>query len=212
MNVLGVVLGVAVALKDPTPVVIAGLAATFAESISMAAVAYTSIKASRDYYFKEVEREKYEIIHYPQIERREIRDIYLKKGFRGKLLEQVVDKICSDDKVWLDSMMAEELQMSPPDKENPVKSAVLVGVSALAGSLIPLIPFILSLLKVISLDAAFWLALGLSAIALFVMGVAKAKMTIGSPGKSGLEMLVIGMAAAIAGYAIGWLSGAAFVP
>ena len=42
VNVLGVILGVAAATADTRIVLVAGLAATFAESVSMGAVAYTS--------------------------------------------------------------------------------------------------------------------------------------------------------------------------
>ena len=50
VNVLGLVLGVAAATNTTKIVLISGLAATFAESISMAAVAYTSTKAAKQYY------------------------------------------------------------------------------------------------------------------------------------------------------------------
>ncbi|QQG40129.1 MAG: VIT1/CCC1 transporter family protein [Candidatus Aenigmatarchaeota archaeon] len=50
VNVLGVILAVASATHDTRVVIIAGLAATFAESISMAAVGYTSSKAAKEYY------------------------------------------------------------------------------------------------------------------------------------------------------------------
>src|SRR5207247_4607980 len=50
VNVLGVILGVAVASRDITIILAGGLAATFAESISMGAVAYTSTLARRDHY------------------------------------------------------------------------------------------------------------------------------------------------------------------
>src|SRR5437773_7061647 len=61
VNVLGVILGVAVASRDITIILAGGLAATFAESISMGAVAYTSTLARRDHYLAEVEREKEEM-------------------------------------------------------------------------------------------------------------------------------------------------------
>src|SRR3970282_2513958 len=50
VNVLGVILGVAIASRDIRVVLAGGLAATFAESISMGAVAYTSTLARRDHY------------------------------------------------------------------------------------------------------------------------------------------------------------------
>src|SRR3972149_3850722 len=56
VNVLGVILGVAIASQDIRIILAAGLAATFAESISMGAVAYTSTLARRDHYLREVER------------------------------------------------------------------------------------------------------------------------------------------------------------
>jgi len=50
VNVLGLVLGVVTATASTRIVLISGLAGTFSESLSMAAVAYTSGKAARDYY------------------------------------------------------------------------------------------------------------------------------------------------------------------
>ena len=50
VNILGLVLGVAVATNSNSLVIIAGLASTVAESISMGAVAYTSSEAAKDYY------------------------------------------------------------------------------------------------------------------------------------------------------------------
>lgn len=50
VNVLGVVLGVAAASGDSRVIIAAALATTFAESLSMAAVAYTSTLADRDLY------------------------------------------------------------------------------------------------------------------------------------------------------------------
>jgi len=50
VNVLGVILAVAFATYDTRIILLAGIAATFAESVSMAAVAYTSTKAAREFY------------------------------------------------------------------------------------------------------------------------------------------------------------------
>src|SRR3989338_4655258 len=107
VNVLGVILAIAVATSEARIVIIAGLAATFAESVSMAAVAYTSTKAARDFYRSEREREQREIETVPEVERKEVRNIYFKKGFRGGLLGQIVSKITSDKKLWLELMMRE---------------------------------------------------------------------------------------------------------
>src|SRR5436190_22921467 len=141
VNVLGVILGVAAATSDSRIVIAAGLAATFAESISMGAVAYTSKLAEHDLYHSEREREHRHIHLAPDVEIEEIRDIYRKKGFEGETLEKIVEVITSNPDVWVNVMMSEEFQMSPPEKSRALNSALIVGFSALAGSFIPLFPF-----------------------------------------------------------------------
>src|SRR3989338_7489269 len=81
VNVLGVILGVAVATNETRIVLIAGIAALFAESISMAAVAYTSSSAARSYYQSKLREEIREIDHHPHEGVEEVRNIYRTKGF-----------------------------------------------------------------------------------------------------------------------------------
>src|SRR3989344_1933006 len=141
VNVLGIVLGVATATNDPKIVIIAGLSATFAESLAMAAVAYTSQKAGKQYYQKEKKREIWEIENNPEAEKQEIADIYSAKGFKGKDLDNIVNVITSNKQVWLDVMMSEELNLGSYEDKDPAKSGVIVGLSAFFGSLISLWPF-----------------------------------------------------------------------
>lgn len=207
VNVLGVILGVAAATADARIVIAAGLAATFAESISMGAVAYTSTLAENDLYHSEREREYRHIHLAPDVEVEEIRDIYLRKGFEGETLEKIVEVITSNPDVWVNVMMSEEFQLTPPEKSKAVNSALLVGFSALIGSFIPLFPFF------------FWdvsLSIGISiviaALTLFVVGVYKARVTVGKPFRSGVEMAVIGTISALAGYVVGLIFKVPTVP
>lgn len=202
VNTLGLVLGVATAVQSSKIVLISGLVTTFAESVSMAAVAYTSTKAAKEFYESQLEKEKKEIEEIPQMEMQEIRDIYYKKGFKGKQLESIVKKITSDKKLWLETMMREELKLFPDDYEKPVKSSFVVGLSAVIGSLIPIIPFFL-----VDVKSGMIAALALSIIALFVVGSIKAKITIGNWKRSGLEMAIVGTVAALVGYFVGSLLG-----
>jgi predicted membrane protein (TIGR00267 family) len=200
VNVLGVLLGIAAASQDTRIVLAGGLAATFAESISMAAVAYTSTLADRDFYYKELERERRHIKEQPHWEKEEIREIFRLKGFEGDLLEKIVNVITSDEKIWVQAMMSDELKLSPVDAKAPIKSAWIVGVAATVGSLIPLIPFFF-----LPIQMGIYVALVISAITLFVVGAIKARMTVGHWGKSGLQMAVIGIISALAGWGIGLL-------
>lgn len=200
VNVLGVILGVAAASGDRRIVLAAGLAAAFAESISMAAVAYTSNVAERDFYFSELAREKREIKEVPELEKEEIREIYRRKGFKGHLLEEIVKVITNDEKVWLETMMSDELHLSPVSQKRPYTAAFIVGFSTIIGSLIPLLPFFL-----LSIRDGIIVSVIISATALFIVGAVKAKLTIGHWERSGLEMAAIGIISALAGYGIGLL-------
>jgi VIT1/CCC1 family predicted Fe2+/Mn2+ transporter len=207
VNVLGVILGVAAATQDARIVIAAGLAATFAESISMGAVAYTSTLANDDLYLSEREREYRHIHLAPDVEIEEIREIYRKKGFEGETLEKIVDVITSNPDVWVNVMMSEELQLTPPEKSNAVGSALIVGFSALVGSLIPLMPFFFW-----SIVLSIWLSIVIAAITLFVVGVYKARVTVGKPFRSGVQMAVIGTISALAGYVVGLIFKVPTVP
>lgn len=198
VNVLGVILGVAAATGDARIVIAAGLAATFAESISMGAVAYTSTLAEADLYRSEKEREHRHIHLAPDVEVEEIREIYRNKGFEGETLDKIVKVITSNPDVWVNVMMSEEFQMIPPEKSNAARSAIIVGISALAGSLIPLIPFFLWNIRL-----SIWFSILIAAFTLFIVGAYKARVTIGKPLRSGLEMTIIGTLSALAGYAVG---------
>ena len=116
VNVLGVILGVAAATSDVQIVLVAGLAATFAESISMGAVAYTSTMAESAFYESERAREYRHIAQVPELERQEIYEIYQKKGFGDELLEYIVETITADQDTWVEVMMAEEHRLSPTDR------------------------------------------------------------------------------------------------
>ena len=203
VNVLGIVLVMASATQDIRIVIIAGLAATFAESISMAAVAYTSVKAALSYYKSQLEHEKGELKKMPRREKALVRKIYAAKGFEGQLLNKVVQKIISNPKVWLNTIMTDHLGMSPSMYQQPVMSACIVGFSAVIGSLIPLIPF-----TFLPIQTAILWSVIISTIVLFVTGAIKAKLTIGDWKKSGAEMAVVGMSAAFIGYFLGRLLGA----
>jgi len=200
VNVLGVILGVAAATQDIYLVLVAGLSATFAESVSMGAVAYTSTLADADYYESEREREYRHIEEVPKLEEKEIRDIYTRKGFSGDLLDRIVATITANKEIWVAVMLAEEHQLSPTDRGQALRSAVIVGIAAIIGSLIPLIPFVF-----LPVQVSVYTAILVSALVLFVVGFYKARVTVGKPGRSGLEMALIGTLSALVGYAVGLL-------
>ncbi|MFA4907419.1 MAG: VIT1/CCC1 transporter family protein [archaeon] len=203
VNVLGIILGVASATSNIALVLISGVAATLAESISMAAVAYTSSKAAKEFYDNMEKKERQEMKEVPETEQAEIRYIYYHKGFRGKFLERIVRRITSNDKVWLEDMMLQELRMTETQFGSPLREATVVGISSLVGSILPLIPFVLLPIK-----AAIIASVVFSAIILFAVGAVKSRFTMVKWWRSGAEIAGIGIAAAIIGYVVGMVLGA----
>jgi VIT1/CCC1 family predicted Fe2+/Mn2+ transporter len=203
VNVLGVILGVAAATGNVRIVLVAGLAAAFAESVSMAAVAYTSTAATGDLYKSERAREYRHIEKVPHLERAEVRTLYERKGFHGVLLDRIVETITSNKDVWVAVMMAEEHGLADVDRAKSLRSSAVVGVASLVGSLLPLAPFV-----VLPVASGSLAAVVLAALVLFAFGAYKAKVTVGHPFKSGIELALIGTLSALAGYAVGALFGA----
>jgi predicted membrane protein (TIGR00267 family) len=200
VNMLGIALGVVAAGGSTHILVVTGLAAAITESISMGAVAYTSFGSDRDFYLAERAREQHEIEIRPDEERREVREIYAAKGFKGQLLEDVVSTITSNRETWVSTMMNEELHLQQVARQSLVQSAVIVTVATLVGHLIPIVPFM-----VVARTHAIIVAIALSAVTLFAVGVYSAKTLVGDWRKSGLQMVVIGLGAAALGFLIGRL-------
>ena len=200
VNVLGVILGVAAATESTRVVLAAGLAAAIAESLSMAAVAYTSRRAEQGLYESEVARERRHIDRVPELEADEIRAIYRDKGFDGALLDEIVATITANKEVWLNVMVAEELHLQPIDTQQALRAAFVVGSASLVGSLLPLLPFFF-----IAVTPASWIAVAVAAVTLFGVGAYKSVTTVGHWLWAGIEMTAIGLTAAAAGWIVGLL-------
>jgi VIT1/CCC1 family predicted Fe2+/Mn2+ transporter len=198
VNVLGVILGVAAASHDARLVLVAGLAAAVAESVSMAAVAFTATGAERALYQSERARELRHIAAAPELERDEIRQIYRDKGFEGPLLEAIVATVTANPEIWVAVMMSEELKLTPVDEGAPLREAMIVGGSALVGSLIPILPYL-----ILPIGAATMAGLLVAALALFAAGAYQARTTVGNWLRRGLELTLIGMGSALAGWLVG---------
>ncbi len=200
VNVLGILLGLSAATNDTTIILIGALAALGAESVSMGAVAYTSTLARRRVYEAERTRELAEMRDLPDIEREEVRTIFRNWGFEGDELEELVRKIETKPKAMLELMMAFELNLSTVSEAQPLRSGLVVLASTVIGSAIPIVPF---LLPGLSIETSAIASIALSGAALFGIGWYEAAVTIGPFWKSGLRMLLIGLAAGFAGYLIG---------
>jgi predicted membrane protein (TIGR00267 family) len=79
-----------------------------------------------------------------------------------------------------------------------LQAAFVVGSSTLLGSAVPLFPFV-----VLPISVAPFVALAAAVVVLFGAGVQRARVSGGRRIRSGLELVVIGVLSALAGYVIG---------
>ncbi len=195
---LGIVAGVGGADISSNIIILAAIVAMFTGAKAMAVQNYLAVKSQRQLLNSEIERELWEIENVPEKEKQEVEDIYKAKGFSGTDLEMVVKKITSDKKVWLDTMLNEELKLNLEIVGSPLKSALRMFGSFLIGGILPIIPYFFA-----DGYVPLLVAIGISLSASFVIGAIKSKLANLSIIKGGLEMAGLGTGIALIGYGIG---------
>ena len=125
-------------------------------------------------------------------------EFYHSKGFREKEAEIIANKVFLSMVATSELSIGEEVGLTQEESWSPVKASALTGLSFAVVSLIPILPF-----AFMSLIPAALTAVLASIATLFVVGASKAIFTRKSWIRSGLEMMVIGILAAAATYAIG---------
>src|SRR3981081_3249584 len=79
-----VVSGVHGAAVSTRIVLLAGLAEPIGGTLAMGLGAFLAAKSEREFILAERAREEYEVEHFPEVEKREVRGIYEAKGFKGE--------------------------------------------------------------------------------------------------------------------------------
>ena len=204
ITTFAIVAGVIGAGLSPTIILILGFANLFADGFSMAAANFQASKARNEYIEMKRKQEEWEIDNLEEQEKQEIRDIYHKKGFKDELLEEVVRIITSRRKVWVDTMMREELGLIE-DEKRPLDSSISTFVGFNLIGLIPLVPFMFFIALGIDPNSdAFILSIIFVVVSFFLVGVIKGKIVKKSKIKSGFYTLIIGGIAAFVAYGIGY--------
>lgn len=203
VSTFAVIAGLTGGLVEDKTILLAALATLIAGGFSMGLGTYLGSKAEKEHYESERQRELYEMEHMPEIERQEIRDIYAAKGFTGKLLEDVVEKITSNPKIWLETMMRDELGFSeaPP---KPGMNGLVMCAAFISGSLMPTLPYFFTAYESRSI---FIFSLIASTVGLLVAGSLKTRFTKRNVFLSALETFLVGALAAGGSYGIGVLIG-----
>lgn len=205
VTTFAIVAGVVGASLSPNIILILGFANMFADGFSMAVANYQSSKARSEYIEMKRKREEWKIDNQREQEEQEIRDIYEKKGFKAEFLEEIVRMITSRRKVWVDTMMKEELGLME-DGKRPLNSALSTFVGFNLVGLIPLIPFLVFYGMGFPVNSeAFFLSAASTGVAFFIVGIIKGKIVKRSLFRSGLFTFLIGSIAASVAFFVGYL-------
>jgi len=204
VTTFAIIAGVVGASLSPGIILILGFANLFADGFSMAAANYQASKARNQFIEMKRKQEEWEIDHMEEQEKEEIREIYKKKGFKDELLEEIVRIITSRRKIWVDTMMKEELGLIE-DGKNPLDNSVSTFIGFNLIGLIPLIPFMIFMFMKIDANSEAFVYSTISVIvSFFLVGMIKGKIVKKPKIQSGFYTLIIGGIASLVAYFVGY--------
>ncbi|MGE5227093.1 MAG: VIT1/CCC1 transporter family protein [Planctomycetaceae bacterium] len=184
-------------------ILLAGISGLLAGAFSMGAGEYISMRVQREVLERMLHLEAHELHGDPEVERRELSEIYRAKGLSPELSDEVATELMRDPATALDTHAREELGIDPQEGlGSPWGAAVSSFLMFCIGAVIPLIPFLFASGSTVTLLAA-----GITGLALLVMGALSSRLTARSLWWSSFRQFAIGMSAALVTYAVGRLVG-----
>ncbi len=199
--IAGVGAGVSVSGASTHLIVLTGLAGLAAGAFSMATGEYVSVSSQNELVQAEVRKERHELEHNPESERRELAATFRRQGVEPDLADKVAAQISAHPEQALGVHVREELGVDYEELPSPYTAAAASLVTFAMGALIPLLPYLFRL-------DSLALALGLAAVAAFVGGGLVARLTDRPFLRGAARQLVLGAAAAGITFAIGSAVGA----
>jgi VIT1/CCC1 family predicted Fe2+/Mn2+ transporter len=137
VSTASLVLGVAAANATRGDVLIAGVAGLVAGAMSMAAGEYVSVQSQSDTEAADLARERSELATDADAEHRELAGIYIKRGLKPALADQVATELMAHDA--LGAHARDELGISETLSARPVQAALASAASFTAGAALPLL-------------------------------------------------------------------------
>jgi vacuolar iron transporter family protein len=190
--------GLSGAVASSSIIVIAGIAEICAGSIAMGLGGYLAGKTEQDHYSSEQKREYDEVENLRHREIEETKEFFANIGLSPALQEQATQEIAQDKDRWVDFMMKYELGLDKPDPKRATKSALNIGLSYIAGGIIPLSPYFF----IADAAAALKISVVATLICLFVFGFFKSKITGINPWWGAVRVTLIGAMAAAAAFGV----------
>jgi len=190
--------GLSGAVSSTGIIVVAGIAEIAAGSIAMGLGGYLAGRTEQDHYKSELKREYDEVENLRHLEIKETKEFFANIGLSEELQERATEEISKDKKNWVDFMMKYELGLDKPDPKRARKSALNIGLSYVAGGLVPLSPYFF----VQSPLAGLKISILLTLLSLFVFGWFKSKLTGVKPFSGAIRVALIGAVAAGAAFSV----------
>jgi VIT1/CCC1 family predicted Fe2+/Mn2+ transporter len=190
--------GLSGAVSSTGIIVIAGIAEICAGSIAMGLGGYLAGKTEQDHYKTELQREFYEVDNLRDREVAETKEFFANIGLSEELQKQATEEIAKDKKQWVDFMMKYELGLDKPDPKRATKSALNIGLSYVAGGLVPLTPYFFVEEPVNGLKISAIVTL----LCLFIFGWFKSRITGVNAWEGALRVTLIGAVAAAAAFGV----------
>ena len=195
--------GLSGAVDNSSIIIIAGIAEIAAGSIAMGLGGYLAGKTEQDHYNSEIKREYDEVENLRHKEIEETKEFFANIGLSEELQEKATEEISRDKDRWVDFMMKYELGLEKPDPKRATKSALNIGLSYIAGGVIPLSPYFFIHDSSVALEYSVVATL----ICLFIFGFFKSKITGVNPWKGAIRVMLIGAMAAGAAFGVAKVIG-----
>jgi VIT1/CCC1 family predicted Fe2+/Mn2+ transporter len=182
-------------------VIVAGVAGLIADALSMGSSGYLAAKSEQEVYANEIAMERDEIALMPEVERDELALIYEAKGMNAQSAHALATEVMADPERMLDEQVQEELGIGEPHM-SPLREAWVTGIATAIGAFIPVFPFLIW-----SGMTAVVVSFVIAMASHWIVGAARSVFTGRSVFRSGLDMFVIGLGVALAGYFVGeWVA------
>ena len=188
----------------PEIIVILGCANLVGDGISMAISNVLGTQAEVQELERARQKEEEQINVIPEGEREEVRRIFMEKGFTGPDLERAVDIITSDVKIWVDTMVTDELGLARA-ASSLWRAGLATFVAFAVAGVVPLVPFFIELASGTGSVAPFAWSAACAGLAFFLVGAFKARFVDQEWYRSGLEALLAGGIASGAAFLVGYL-------
>lgn len=200
LTTLGIITGVGVAENERSAVFVSGFLALLAGALSMGVGEHLGRKSEREVVAATIAMEKREMAADPQAEFAEQVAYYKLKGFSADEAHMIVRRLTQHPEIYLYEMVRDEFGIDPRvAEESGFRGAVAMGVSYAAGSLIPILAFLLPL----SMHASTMTSLGFAALGLFAVGYYAGTLGTRNPLLKGLEIVAFGCAIFLVSYLAG---------